>query len=1062
MLVPGETRARAIAPGEVHGWRVEGECAPLLVTVEQQGIDLAVTAGGPGTPAVTVDAPNARWGPETLLLPAAEAAGELRIEIRPGAPAAPPGRYALHLKTLPDPGGGRWDAEAAMSRGGENYAAGTPESLRRALGEYRSAAAAWRELGDRRRQAEAESAAAALAQVLGQLQPAAAGFRRAAALWQEAGEPRREALARRQIGLVLADLGESAAAGEALQQALALASPLPDRGEEAEVRRSLCYLEQVKGDLPAALACYVEVRALFHDLGDRSREEVILNNLGGLFDLQGEPDAALDHYRQALELRRAKGDRGGEAQTLNNIAVIHRRLGEWQEALRLYGEARQIVADLGDRPKEATFLGNLGFAYFSLGETGRAVALWQESLALHQQVGDRRGEARQWSYLGLAARRLGDLPEALARQRRGLALAEAAADRQLEATIRLRVGELLVEQGAPLEALRESETALARLADAGLKSSEAAAFHLRGRALALAGRPAEALPALREALARRRSQRDRAGEAETLHALAAAERAVGDKAAAQGHAEAAVVLVENLRRGFVTPNLRAAFLATERRAYTLLIDLLMAEGKTREALAVSERSRARSLLDVIYQGGAAQPADAAAAGVLAQRRDLRRRLSLLADDKQRRDERGDAERSAVLGRQIELALADLDAVEAEIRRRDPRFAAWSEPAAVTPEAIAALLEPGTLLLEIALGEERSFAWLVGPGVERSAVLPPGREIAALARQARGEMSTVEAGASRAAPGAADLGRLLLAPFWAEVDSSRRLVVVADAALEPVPFAALPVPPAGQGWEAADREALLVAREVVTLPSAAALALVRQRRAGRAPAPRPAWVLADPVFGPDDPRWPAAAAGGTDPALPALPRLPATRQEAEEIARLLPAGEVATAYDFAASRETVLAGQLAAFRVLHFATHGRADLQNPELSGLRLSAVDAAGRPQDGALRLHDLYDLDLAADLAVLSGCETAFGGEVEGEGLMGLTRGFLYAGVPRVVASLWRADDRATAALMTRFYRAMWQEGLSPAAALREAQLALRRDPRYRAPRSWAGFVFQGDWRPE
>ncbi len=835
------------------------------------------------------------------------------------------------------------------------------------------------------------------------------------------------------------------------------------------MRRSLCYLEQLKGTLPAALACYGEVRALFLGLGDRSREEVILNNLGGLFDLQGEPDAALDHYRQALALRRARGDRSGEAQTLNNIAVLHRRLGEWQEALRLYGEARQIAADLGDRPMEASFLGNLGRAYFSLGETRRARALWQEALALQLQIGDRRGEALQWSNLGLAARRLGDNEAALAQHRRGLALAAAAGDRRLEANIRLRLGELLVEQGSPLEALRELEPALALLADAGQRSSKAAALHLRGRALALAGRWTEALPALREALARRRSLRDRAGEAETLHALAVAERATGDGPAARADAEAAVALVEDLRRGFVIPGLRAAFLATERRAYTLLVDLLMADGRPREALAVSERSRARSLLDVLYQGAAGRSSDAAAAGLAAQRRDLRRRLSLLAEEKQRRDERGEAEKAAALGRRIELALADLDAVEAEVRRRDPRFAAWSEPAAaVTPAGIAALLEPGTLLLEIALGEERSFAWLIGPGVEQSATLPPGRDIAALARRTREEMSTSEAGG--AAPGltaSADLSRLLLAPFWAEAAPARRLVIVADAALQALPFAALPVPPAGQSWDTATREPLLVAREVVYLPSAATLALVRQRRAGRAPAPRPAWVLADPVYGPDDPRWPAGAvagvgAGAADLALPALPRLPATRREAEAIALLRPAGEVQTAFDFAASREAVLSGALAAYRILHFATHGRADLQNPELSGLSLSAVDAAGRPQDGTLRLHDLYDLDLAADLAVLSGCETAFGSEVEGEGLMGLTRGFLYAGVPRVVASLWRADDRATAALMTRFYRGLWQEGLPPAAALREAQLALRRDPRYRAPRSWAGFVFQGDWRLE
>jgi CHAT domain-containing protein len=157
---------------------------------------------------------------------------------------------------------------------------------------------------------------------------------------------------------------------------------------------------------------------------------------------------------------------------------------------------------------------------------------------------------------------------------------------------------------------------------------------------------------------------------------------------------------------------------------------------------------------------------------------------------------------------------------------------------------------------------------------------------------------------------------------------------------------------------------------------------------------------------------------------------------------------------------VLSGDLRDYRILHFATHAVADTQHPELSGLVLSQVDAEGKPQEGFVSLPDIYDLDLNADLVVLSGCRTALGKEVRGEGLMGLTRGFQYAGAPRVVASLWQVQDRATAELMTRFYRAMWRDHLPPAAALRKAQRSLRRDPRYRGPYSWAGFVIQGDWR--
>ena len=221
-----------------------------------------------------------------------------------------------------------------------------------------------------------------------------------------------------------------------------------------------------------------------------------------------------------------------------------------------------------------------------------------------------------------------------------------------------------------------------------------------------------------------------------------------------------------------------------------------------------------------------------------------------------------------------------------------------------------------------------------------------------------------------------------------------------------------------------------------------------------------------MFDPNDPRLTrvastrpkATATRGADG--PIFERLPGSRQEAEAIAALAPAADTRVALDFDASRAEALSDRLGAYRIVHFATHGVIDAEHPALSGLALSMVDRAGKPQAGFLHLRDIYNLRLNADLVVLSGCRTALGKEVRGEGLLGLTRGFLYAGAPRVVASLWRVEDQATAALMTRFYRALWQEHLRPAAALRAAQLALSQERRWRDPYFWAGFVLQGDWQ--
>src|SRR6266404_11174 len=176
----------------------------------------------------------------------------------------------------------------------------------------------------------------------------------------------------------------------------------------------------------------------------------------------------------------------------------------------------------------------------------------------------------------------------------------------------------------------------------------------------------------------------------------------------------------------------------------------------------------------------------------------------------------------------------------------------------------------------------------------------------------------------------------------------------------------------------------------------------------------------------------------------LRRLRFSRVEADAIASLVDARSRFEAVDFDASRATALSPDLAQYRILHFATHGLLNSLHPELSGLVFSTVDKNGRPQDALLRLNEIFNLSLNADLVVLSACETALGKEIKGEGLIGLTRGFMYAGAPRVVASLWRIDDRATAELMTRFYRGMLKDRLRPAAALRAAQVSMWKDNRW------------------
>jgi CHAT domain-containing protein len=350
--------------------------------------------------------------------------------------------------------------------------------------------------------------------------------------------------------------------------------------------------------------------------------------------------------------------------------------------------------------------------------------------------------------------------------------------------------------------------------------------------------------------------------------------------------------------------------------------------------------------------------------------------------------------------------------------------------------------------------------------------------------------------------AVELSQMILGPVADDL-GRKRLLIVADGALHFIPFAALPKPRSddqmksrmvGQRRAAnrrdrpsaiSDRQSpnpLILDHEIVNLPSASVLGMLQRRRQTRPVAEKLLALLADPVFERDDPRFNPELTGktaaqqadiatlrsavtvSTIPGMQGgLTRLRFARQEADHILAALSPAERETslaAFDFTACQELALSAELGRYRYLHFATHGFLDNERPELSGVALSLLDRDGRDKDGFLRLVEIYNLRLAAELVTLSACETGLGKQVSGEGIVGLTHGFLHAGASRVLVSLWKVDDRASARLMGQVYEGIFREKLSPAAALRKAQLSLRLDPATRDPFFWAAFVLHGEPR--
>jgi CHAT domain-containing protein len=423
-----------------------------------------------------------------------------------------------------------------------------------------------------------------------------------------------------------------------------------------------------------------------------------------------------------------------------------------------------------------------------------------------------------------------------------------------------------------------------------------------------------------------------------------------------------------------------------------------------------------------------------------------------------------------------------------------------------------LLDDDTILLEYSIGEKRSYVWVVGKKTIEGFALPARQELETTARRftkafADRNLEPTETAIQRRSRfkqleteyevSGALLSQMVLDPIGPLL-GGKRLLIVSDGALQTVPFAALPVPADTtanlQNGPAVNRESskrfLIDNHEIVTLASASVLAVQRNLLANRKPASGIIAVLANAVFQDSDPRvkrsnpalsrsktinaheLPASTSrGGTysppdlvralkDIGLDRISWLQYSRAEAEAIKKVAPKQGSMFALDFKASRSTAMSPQLSDFRIVHFSSHGIVDIEHPEFSGIILSLVDEAGNPLDGYIRLHEIYNLNLPAELVVLSACETGVGKQIKGEGLIALTRGFMYAGAKRVVASLWRVEDAATAELMAEFYKEMFSNGRQPAAALRAAQITMSRNRRWHAPYFWAGFVLQGDWQ--
>jgi CHAT domain-containing protein len=1118
-LTPGEVIRRKMAGGETHVFHIALAAGQFLrVVVEQQGVDVEVSISGPtlsqaSQQSALADSPNGLYGPESVSL-ISQLAGDYLIEVRSGN-SIPDGGYELRTEGPREPTEADRDrvaAEALFAKGQKLRFRGESESSRQAIEKYTESLALWEKLGDAHGLAYTTCNIGRTYKGLCDIPEAVANLNRAASILRESQDGPGEAWMLNEIGAIYRNLGDSSQAVEQYGRALQLRLVAGDVWGQAQVLNNLGLAYANMGRHQQAVESYQQALPLWQAALDHPDELNTLNNLYLSSSEVGEISSSLDNFQKLKDSCQSSEfckDHKLEAFIHNNIGKILDTLAESQEALDEYTSARTIFHKLKSPEDEAMVLDNIGMVYIGLGDVPLALENFKESLKLRQPC-SARGRGITNTNIGYAYAIEGEPREAIKSFDLALPLNREAQNIPF-------VAYALVAKGMAHASLREFQVALdlyrqalSIQAELGDRRGQAITLEKIGQVYAATGAVPRALDSYSRSLERWAAVKDKQGQALTLYDIARAESDSNNLNEARKHVEEAIGIVESLRTNLLGERLRLKYFAAKQDFYELDVDVRMrlfalthAEEHREAALHASERARARSLLELLVEARAdiskeipPQFAERAHA--------LEREIGALTEKLIRARNLGLAKDVVALESHLKASTNELDDLQARIRAGNKSSAELRQPEPLRLEQIQQLLDDDTLLLEYSLGERQSYLWAVTRTDVESHELPARKKVEDAVNNLRSLLTVYEPRAQRESDDrywqriitsqeqypskAAELSRMLLGPVSSRL-RMRRIVVVADGALLYLPFEALPVP---QRPEAAPRtrspgnvaepEPLTTNHEIVYEPSATALALLRETP--RRETNGTVAVLADPVYSTEDERFtrnsqktpPDAATprarelgralrdvgetGGAGGVFK-LERLRHSDEEAKGIVAAAEDGTWLEATGFRANREAALSAELRQYSIVHFAAHGLFDEKHPELSGVVLSLYDERGQPKDGFLSLSDVYNMNLSANLVVLSACQTGLGQNVKGEGLIGLTRGFMHAGSRRVLASLWQVDDEATAELMKRFYRHMLKEGMPAASALRLAKTeTMQAREQWRAPFYWAGFILQGDWK--
>lgn len=865
--------------------------------------------------------------------------------------------------------------------------------------------------------------------------------------YREINDKYGEAVALSNLGAAYTATGQYNKAFESLELSLKNRRELKDRSGEVVTLTSIANLYRGIGETRKGISYAKTALEIAEQINDSQRKSLALNHLAaGLVDV-GEYQKGFDYYQQGLSIARERADKRVEGAMLNNLAGIYSLLGENDKVVEYYQKALVLFQEVGLSPAEATTLFSIGNRYQITNNLEKSLEYLQKSLEVSRQIKDKKGQARTLVNMGLVNSLATKFDEGIRLGSEGLLIAEESKDKK---TISKTAGTL-------------------------------------GYIYYLAKNDLKATENFEKAIKTQRETEEIHEIVVNLYRYARLDFNFGRKESALSKMKEVIEFTENLRNSLASQGLRSDFLAQKKQFYDFYIELLFElnkekpkQGFDEAALRISESARARSLLDSLGNlqkdiKGNAPPE------LLEEISALRQTINFKDSQKLKAVQKGETSKANEFDKEITVLLNHYDELQTKLRQTNPQFASINNPQPLSLSEIQKqVLDDETVLLEYSIGEKRSFLFFVTNRTLEIFELPKSETIEKQVRQTlenlktRGQQIDNETVPQRNErlknadlefqKNIEETSKILLSSV-ADKIQNKRLLIVGSGVLQYLPFSTLKN----------KIRYLIETNEIVNLPSASTLPLLRKTKKILTSQRKEIAILADPIFSNSDSRFKTLALQKTDESnkpktedkiIPAVlrsdfSRLRFSRVEAENISSLAADDKKHIALDFAANLESVNSEAVRNSKIVHFATHGIVNSRLPELSSIVLSLFDENGKSREGLLRLNDVYNLQLSADLVVMSACETALGKEINGEGIVGLTRGFMFAGAKSVMASLWKVDDRATADLMGEFYRKMLKEGLSPAAALRASQIAMIRQKSTANPYYWAAFTIQGDFLP-